>query len=473
MVALVRVMPRHQYGAFALSLAVVSIVRVFAAFGLNNASARILSAAEVQLGDASVRVALIAALRFATRVALLATPCYGALVLIADHISALRASALPLLALLPAVLVTPYSEALMGFLRATHQPRLVTLMTVAGAVLSAAVTITLLLVSVTSAAPIAAAQCAGTLSTAAGLALAVHAASRRRPPRPREPAVTWQAFLHYGGAIMLTALTTTAIAYLDVVVLGIDRGSSSVAYYAPASSVATVILGVPAIIGTYFLPVLTRATVMKDSVHIHDLFHWASRWNLALTAPALTVLVACPTSAMRLLFGSSYAISGGALRVLGIGAALQVAFGFNGLTLEAHGVPSIVARRELVTLGVSCAACVTLIPPLGIVGAAWATTAGLVFSNLACSQVLLTRFRVRPYDGAMVATICGFAAAAGLSGLAAAVLHNDVASVATAGLLGLLTAVVAFVVSDAADKASVRQYGLAMLRRILRSAPHA
>jgi hypothetical protein len=73
----------------------------------------------------------------------------------------------------------------------------------------------------------------------------------------------------------------------------------------------------------------------------------------------------------------------------------------------------------------------------------------------------------------MVATICGFAAAAGLSGLAAAVLHNDVASVATAGLLGLLTAVVAFVVSDAADKASVRQYGLAMLRRILRSAPHA
>jgi O-antigen/teichoic acid export membrane protein len=399
-------------------------------------------------------------------IALVAIPTSGILILAVTAFPNLSPATAALAAMVPVILAAPYVEVSTGLLRAADRPRVVALISSAAALGTTALTVVLLLAWTRTPAVVGLARSAGSLVTLIALGWATRRTFRHMKDADVERAASVEVaagrgsagpwdFMRFGTATMLSGLSSAAIAYLDVIVLGAFKGRSPVALYAPAAALATVIIGIPTVVAAFYLPVVTRSAAIDDRGSVRDLHHWASRWTLALTAPALTLLIACPTQLMRLVFGHGYGAAGGPLRVLGLGVAIQIGFGFNGLTLEAYGAPGVVARRELMGLAVSFVACLVLIPSFGLYGAAWATTVGLLFSNLSCSQVLLARFGLPPWDRAMLATVAGLLLGCVASALVAALAGSDVVAVALAIPISLLTFVAAIASSARPERAAI------------------
>ncbi len=439
-IVLVRVMAPAQYGDFAIALAGTSLLSAVAGLGLNLAVAQVASAERVEKGDTGLRATLDVSFRIALISAGATTLVAVVLALVAsDLVPSVRPERAAFLAMVPIITVTPLAAVYSGFLRVTFKPRVIVASAVGSSVLQAALVAGAILAGLKSAAEIAGTRTVANLAATAVLAVAVR---RWRVGAPAAAATRtlWRRVLGFSGAMLLTGVFTTMVSQLDVFILGVDRGNRPTALYQPLSRLTDLLLGLPVLLGNYFLPAVSAAAARSDDAEVRRLYHWASRWNLVVCAPALGVVLVCAAPVLRILFGRSYGTVAGSLQVLALGAIVQVVFGFNGLALDGYGLARLVAIRQTIALVVSAVACVTLIPVLGILGAAAATSVAMAVSNLMCSGVLLVRFRVRPWDRALAITAAGFALAIGASFALEDALRSDWwRSVVTVVVVGTVT----------------------------------
>jgi O-antigen/teichoic acid export membrane protein len=174
-----------------------------------------------------------------------------------------------------------------------------------------------------------------------------------------------------------------------------------------------------------------------------------------LCAPLVVLMIVDPAGLLSALFGTR-AIDATALRVLGLGVAAQVVFGFNGLTMDAYGLPGAVAVRQVVCLAVSGLLCLTLAPAFGAVGAAWATAGSLILSNIWCSRSLARRFAIAPWDVPMSCVACAVGLAA-LGAWAAGSMFRDnlVRCLVDAAIVGVIAVSAAIGTSDPTERRAI------------------
>jgi O-antigen/teichoic acid export membrane protein len=380
----------------------------------------------------------------------------------------LRPAAAAVLVMTPALILAPMSDLGDGLLRALDRPKLLAVISGIASFITAGLTVASLILTRPWATLVAATRSAGAVVGAVLLAFVVvswfrpHRSSSRRAPSHVK------RLLRFGTATLFTAVFAIAIDRLDVFVLGISRGPVVVALYAPAAVLAAYVLALPPIIGAFYLPVVSRAAARQNADAVRGLYHWASRWSLVLCSPAIVPMLACPTQLMRLAFGSGYAVVGGPLRILALGVFTHIMFGFNGLTLDAYGLPGVVLVRQVVCLCFSVVACALLIPWIGISGAALATTSSLVLANILCSATLFRRTRIAAWDrGLMITTVSCFVATA-IAIVFTVFDPGDLPATVFAFLAGLLPLPVAYGISSAGDRESIHRF----LRRITPSEPN-
>jgi O-antigen/teichoic acid export membrane protein len=403
-VILVRSMTAAAFGQFAIASSVAAVLAVLTGMGLESSVTRFGAAADVRDGAEGLAEVRVAALRIARRSSAVALPVAAGVVVVAHTVKTLRPAVPALAVLMTLVLVAPYSNILGGQLRAQHRPRP---LAVAAVLSSACYAVAIVLATVTghgSAIVVAAATSLEVL-----LVLAIRAAATRTGPRSvtarsRSPQI--RPMVVFGAAMLVGGALGVLISELDVFVLGAVRGQQAVSRYAPTSMVANAVLGIPALVGAFFLPIATRLVTMDDLDGLRDLYHAASRWNMALCLPGISLLVVCPAQLLSVIFGPSHvAGASGPLRILGLGVAAQGALGYNGLTLDAHGRAGTVAVRQFAGVVLSVVLCVALIPVLGSTGAAIATAVSLALSSAMCSWSLFRRYRVSPLDRPMAVTL--------------------------------------------------------------------
>jgi O-antigen/teichoic acid export membrane protein len=371
------------------------------------------------------------------------------------------------LILLPVAALAPVLGACTGALRATFRPGWLLVSTLAGAALWVLLAAIVLGFGSRTSLAVAGARAATIVAPIAILGMVV-AAWRRRVPEPSRLAVPWRRLASLGFAMLLTAVFAALIAQLDTLVLGIERGASTVALYQPLARIAGVVVTLPGLIGTFFLPTLARDASRGRHREVGSLFHWASRWSLVMCAPALGLMLASPVATATLVFGHGFEHASAPLRVLALGALVQVAFGLNGLTLDAYGLARPVAIRLAMVIPVSLIACVVLIPIWGAMGAASATAIALLVANVLCSAQLHSRFAIPPWDRRQVITMLAFAAGVGVSLVLSTRVHRSLEQcVVTACTVGVATAAAALASGGRSERAAIR----ARLRAVVARQP--
>jgi O-antigen/teichoic acid export membrane protein len=454
-IAIVRSMSHSQYGILVVAASAVGLLTVVSGLGLQAAVSQIAAAERVENPAGGEVATMKGAVTLGLRAALGGVVLAGAAALVFVAVRTLRPATVPLLALSPVVVVAPLAGVASGMYRVLHWPRKLALRTMVSSVaLGVLIAVPLLFARVT---PL---QISGARALASVLALALLAVPLRGYYRGHAQrhlaAVPVKRIMPFASALMLGVAFTAALAELDVFLLGVFRGARVTGLYAPGAAMVAVVAGLPTIVGSLYLPNATDLAVRGELDQLSALYRFATRWSITVAAPALALLLVSPASVLSLVFGHGIESMASTLRVLGFGALVQIASGFNGITLDAFGLARVVAVRQVISLGISFVACLTLIPAFGPIGAAAATAIGYGAANVMCSTSLYRRFRLFPWDKAVLVTSTALAVAIGLSVIADHFVDGALyRCLVTAGLAGLLTSMAALVTGGRDERRAI------------------
>jgi len=169
---------------------------------------------------------------------------------------------------------------------------------------------------------------------------------------------------------------------MPVLLLGYFHPMSTVAFYRvvlPAAVLSNMILGnfMP-----LYMPSASRLFAEGDLRGMNHLFWQTAVWMGLLEFPIFAVTSCFARPVTIFLYGQRYASSAPILALLSLGYFVNAIFGFNSVTLKVMGKIRLMVMLNIFTPIIMVALNLLLIPHFGAIGAAVATTAGLVLQCL-------------------------------------------------------------------------------------------
>jgi O-antigen/teichoic acid export membrane protein len=182
--------------------------------------------------------------------------------------------------------------------------------------------------------------------------------------------------------LMASNLIGTIGSSTPVLLLGYFHPMSTVAYYRvvlPAAALCGMIHGnfMP-----LYLPSASRLFAKEDMVGINHLFWETSLWMSVLAFPIFLTTACFARPLTIFLYGARYAPSAPILAILSLAYFINVIFAFNGVTLKVLGKIRLMVILNIVTPIIIVLFNLLLIPHYGAIGAAVATTTGLIMQDL-------------------------------------------------------------------------------------------
>lgn len=206
-----------------------------------------------------------------------------------------------------------------------------------------------------------------------GILAAVHWRDMRIPGRE---------ILAFTVPLLTTDLVYIALNTSDAIFLGHFWGAAEVAKYRVVQPLVGLNLLVYSSFTLLYMPAAARLFARGDREGVARLYWRTAIWMAVFSFPifALTTSLAEPLTVG--LYEQRYADSAIYLALLSVATYVNVALGFNGLTLRVYGFIRYTVAINLVAAAMSIALNLLLIPRFGAMGAAVATTTSLIGFNL-------------------------------------------------------------------------------------------
>ncbi|MFL5669946.1 MAG: oligosaccharide flippase family protein [Chloroflexota bacterium] len=395
-VLLVRYLGRTDFGAFAYALSVVSLVQLAITLGMDRAVPRFLAMYDERsdhpklLGTVLLSIGSILALGV---VVVALAQAIGIRLLGQGQVEA--AALLSILIFLAPI--RALEEVQLGILATFAKPRAIFLRRNVLAPVLNLVVVGLLVLRDADATFVAVGY---VVAAALGLALSFSLAASALATRGvghavRERSIGWPL-----GSMLVFALpllTTDALYVLinssDAIFLLNSHGADAVAAIRAVVPIATLNLLVMTAFTPLYTPLLARLHERGEDRAVADLYWQTAIWVAVITFPFLLGVIALALPLTVLLFGQGYASSAPLLVILCVGYYVNAALGFNGLTVRILGRMRTLVLINLAAAGVNIGLNLLLVPPLGPLGAAIATTGTLVIHNVG-KQLALGRTSV-------------------------------------------------------------------------------
>ena len=177
----------------------------------------------------------------------------------------------------------------------------------------------------------------------------------------------------YGLVVLMT--------YTDTILIGMMLGNEQAGIYAVGSRFATAVSMPIAFLGGALGPVVAELIARKDLAALQSRIDATTRFGLALGLPVAVVLL-FGSSVFLGLIGDDYAAGSVVMQVLIVAQVVNIIVGPVGLVLMMSGEQRRVGRLFALTALLNLVLNVALIPLFGILGAAIATACAIVFRNL-------------------------------------------------------------------------------------------
>lgn len=210
---------------------------------------------------------------------------------------------------------------------------------------------------------------------------------------PMSPAlwrVPWRPLLRYSIPLISNDVVFITLTGVTTVLLMSTGGEDAVASIRSVAPAAALNMLVSQSFVILFLPSATRLFARQDKVGLSH-HHWESvAWVAVLSFPLFVMTFAIAPALVPLLFGSAYADSAVVLAVLALGSFASVLMAFNGEILQVVHKTKPLVWSNLLVIVTALLLALWLCPPLGALGAAIAVTVARIL-GVAARQVFLVR----------------------------------------------------------------------------------
>ncbi|NEZ03430.1 flippase [Wenzhouxiangella sp. XN201] len=221
---------------------------------------------------------------------------------------------------------------------------------------------------------------------------------RRYRPWPiqlAKPVYHHGAWLRSSWPMAFTEGAEQFMRHADVLMLGLMAATVDVGVYRLAAQGALIVSLALLALNTAAAPFVAKLYAQGDYVKLQRL---VTRLAQAALVFALLICLGFILSGDWLLstfFGEGYASALWPLLILGVGQVANAGFGATGMVLNMTGHEREVSRAVAVAAVVNIVLNLLLIPPLGVIGAAIATSMSLVFWNVWLWLVARWRLKIR------------------------------------------------------------------------------
>jgi O-antigen/teichoic acid export membrane protein len=206
-------------------------------------------------------------------------------------------------------------------------------------------------------------------------------------PRPDNPRWFAQAV-----PLALQLATQVVAAQVAILWLGATHTNTDVGLYRSALQLVAVVSMPLGIIVVSVEAEFSRLHSLGDRIATQRLLARATRLLLLGTSALALPMAIFADPLCHLLFGAEYATAGDALRILLIGQIVTACIGLAPFLLAMTGHERDLAWVSSASLAANVVVCSVLVPPFGQAGAAWATVAVTIATDIAL--VVITRHRL-------------------------------------------------------------------------------
>ncbi|MCH8003562.1 MAG: flippase [Nanoarchaeota archaeon] len=204
-----------------------------------------------------------------------------------------------------------------------------------------------------------------------------------------KPKFDFKQLISFSSPLILVGILGTALAWTDTIFIGIFKSSTDVGIYNVAYIIASALMIFWMSFGDIFYPIISELYAKKAKNLIRKNFEIVSRWIFIIAFPLFIIVLVFPSPIISLVFGEDYQGAALPLSILIIGYFIITAFGLAEQGLRTFKKTKFLGVLTLFVFLMNVILNIILIPLIGIVGAAIATT----FSLLILSLVRLTYFR--------------------------------------------------------------------------------
>ncbi|HEV2520157.1 MAG TPA: flippase [Thermoplasmata archaeon] len=197
---------------------------------------------------------------------------------------------------------------------------------------------------------------------------------RRLPSGPRAAGAARRLFL-FAAPLFLVSVLGYLTGNTDTLILGVYH-QADVGYYTAGLSLARLVLVGVGALSYIYLPVAARFLRQGDHEAITLTYVTATKWMVLVSLPLFIVFVFLPGPSLGLVYGTAYQSHVLPLEVLATGAFVSTLAGPAAATQISLGQTRLLVYNNAATGAIDILLSVTLIPSMGIVGAAiaWAVS---------------------------------------------------------------------------------------------------
>jgi O-antigen/teichoic acid export membrane protein len=192
----------------------------------------------------------------------------------------------------------------------------------------------------------------------------------------------WREILAFTFPLLTTDLVYTALHTTDAIFLAHFWSTTEVADYRVIQPLVNLNQIVYSSFTLLYMPLASRLFAREDRTGVADLYWKTAIWMAIFSFPifALTTSLAEPVTVA--LYQERYASSATYLAILSFATYVNVALGFNGLTLRVFGFIRYTVAINLIIAIASVVLNLALIPTYGALGASVATAVSLIAFNV-------------------------------------------------------------------------------------------
>lgn len=277
------------------------------------------------------------------------------------------------------------------------------------------------------------------LVVAAGIALLVvyRAMLRFRTSSPEASSrgVLVRRISAFSAPRTLSSTIEQSLLWLDVLVVGLLAGPAAAGVYGVVSRLVQAGTIPSTSMRIVVAPEFSRMLHQNRHVELSELYTRTAQWIVLLSMPIYVLLAVLAVPVLH-IFGPGFDVGALALAIMCIGAAVSASTGNVQSLLLMSGRSGWAAINKVIVLAVSLALLLTLVPLMGIVGAAIASAVTISLDAILATVQVRRGVRVRSSFGAILLAVAVSGAAAAVPAVGARIFLGDTIAALIVGAIG-------------------------------------